>query len=201
MSKKKTDTETTVYEEMETYHAPGKSDSDSSSDDEDDKKIVKKKELKKKPKKKAEESDDDSSSDSDSDSSDSSDSDDDDDKKKNNKSDEVFKSNVIAWVKSDNKQFELKNEIKKLNKIKKNANDPIIKYLQDNKQDDVKIPNGGLKLEKKVSKKTLKEDDLAEFLLKENMVDNKQLAQKKAEKFYNSREEVTKWSLKRYGKH
>jgi hypothetical protein len=198
-SKKLIDSEITIEEELEAYSASGNkkkpidnkknksvnkkkndsdsdsSDSDSSSDDEKDTKKPTKKVIKPAVKKKLEDLDDDSDKDS--------------------ESDDDFTKSVVAWVKADNKQKEIRGENKLLNNIKKKSQGYIINYFVDNKQTNVSIPGGKIRLNKSTTKVGLKEDHLISIL--EKKLNSKAKAQKWAQEIYDSRPNSSRVNLKR----
>lgn len=195
MSKKKL-TESSIHE-LERYNADrkkrkdeDKEDDEEDEDDEDednDKKNTKKKESKKK------DSDDEyNSEDSDEEE------DDEEEEQDPQQLSKEFNKNVVAWVKTDNQQFELKKTVQKLNKTKREAFANISGYLTANNIFTVKISDGMLKLEKKESQMAMKEEHLAEFL--EKKLKDKAKALKWAEEAFNSRKKKTSYSLKRIKK-
>tara|TARA_B100000900_G_C20526914_1_gene694587 strand:- start:352 stop:717 length:366 start_codon:yes stop_codon:yes gene_type:complete len=114
---------------------------------------------------------------------------------------EDFKNDVKTWIEIDDKERELKAQIKLLTAKKKELTDGILKEMESNEIDNLQISTGG-KLKYSVSQVTtpLKKEHIIGVINEE--VKDEEIAKDLITKIYNKeqREKVTKVSLKRTNK-
>jgi hypothetical protein len=164
-------------------------DSDSSSDESSDESASPRRTIKKK-KQTAQDTDDSDNSESDSDS------ESDRKPKKSFKELDPFSKSVIEWIKTDNKQKELREENKKLNAHKKSHTDIIIKYLVSREKSVVSTTDGSkLRVNKSNTKAPLKEEHIKAVLTKK--LGNSKKAAEWTDTIYDSRPDTQRTTLKR----
>lgn len=112
-----------------------------------------------------------------------------------------FKNDVKTWIEIDDKEKELKSQLKILTSKKKELTDGILKEMESNEIDNLQISTGG-KLKYSVSQVTapLKKEHIIGVINEE--VKDEEMAKELITKIYNKeqRERVTKVSLKRTNK-
>ena len=112
-----------------------------------------------------------------------------------------FKNDVKTWIEIDDKEKELKSQIKVLTTKKKELTDGILKEMEKNEIDNLQISTGG-KLKYSVSQVAgpLKKEHILNVINEE--VKDQEMAKELITKIYNKdeREVVTKVSLKRTNK-
>jgi len=112
-----------------------------------------------------------------------------------------FKNNIKEWINIDDREKELKAQIKILNKKKQELSEGILKDMEKNEIDDLTLSTGGkLKASVSVTTAPLKKEFVYTSLV--NELKDEVKAQYLTNKLYDkeTRGTVSKVSLKRYKK-